>query len=163
MCTSLENCHLVTLAVWERRSRMRVRSMFVRWMWRCQRDEAFRKALSSKSMRMTLTGLNRWADSFVGFRCWAQSFMYLWVLVASSLSWFLFLQMEDSEGTVRQIGAFSEGIQNLTVRLRALNHIRHPASLMLSDVLLSSSLPFIRACWKMMSCSRRLRILQIPA
>lgn len=26
--------------------------------------------------------------------------------------------MEDSEGTVRQIGAFSEGIQNLTVRLR---------------------------------------------
>lgn len=26
-------------------------------------------------------------------------------------------QMEDSEGTVRQIGAFSEGIQNLTVRL----------------------------------------------
>lgn len=25
--------------------------------------------------------------------------------------------MEDSEGTVRQIGAFSEGIQNLTVRL----------------------------------------------
>lgn len=24
--------------------------------------------------------------------------------------------MEDSEGTVRQIGAFSEGIQNLTVR-----------------------------------------------
>lgn len=30
---------------------------------------------------------------------------------------FLSLQMEDSEGTVRQIGAFSEGIQNLTVRL----------------------------------------------
>lgn len=27
----------------------------------------------------------------------------------------LVLQMEDSEGTVRQIGAFSEGIQNLTV------------------------------------------------
>ena len=25
------------------------------------------------------------------------------------------LQMEDSEGTVRQIGAFSEGINNLTV------------------------------------------------
>uniref|UniRef100_A0AAQ4PEM8 PPFIA binding protein 1b n=1 Tax=Gasterosteus aculeatus aculeatus TaxID=481459 RepID=A0AAQ4PEM8_GASAC len=27
-------------------------------------------------------------------------------------------QMEDSEGTVRQIGAFSEGIQNLTVRIQ---------------------------------------------
>lgn len=35
----------------------------------------------------------------------------------SSPSWFLFFQMEDSEGTVRQIGAFSEGIQNLTVSL----------------------------------------------
>lgn len=31
--------------------------------------------------------------------------------------------MEDSEGTVRQIGAFSEGIQNLTVRLRGWNLI----------------------------------------
>lgn len=29
------------------------------------------------------------------------------------------LQMEDSEGTVRQIGAFSEGINNLTVRSQA--------------------------------------------
>lgn len=27
-------------------------------------------------------------------------------------------QMEDSEGTVRQIGAFSEGIQNLTSMLK---------------------------------------------
>uniref|UniRef100_A0A8C2YDT9 PPFIA binding protein 1 n=1 Tax=Coturnix japonica TaxID=93934 RepID=A0A8C2YDT9_COTJA len=29
-------------------------------------------------------------------------------------------QMEDSEGTVRQIGAFSEGINNLTVRLKTV-------------------------------------------
>lgn len=28
----------------------------------------------------------------------------------------VFCQMEDSEGTVRQIGAFSEEINNLTVR-----------------------------------------------
>lgn len=27
--------------------------------------------------------------------------------------------MEDSEGTVRQIGAFSEGINNLTVSLKS--------------------------------------------
>lgn len=74
------------------------------------------------------------------------SIFHLLVLVGSSLSWFLFLQMEDSEGTVRQIGAFSEGIQNLTVRLRALNQIRRPTSLMLTGVLLHSSLPFIRAC-----------------
>lgn len=30
--------------------------------------------------------------------------------------WILCWQMEDSEGTVREIGAFSEGINNLTVR-----------------------------------------------
>lgn len=34
------------------------------------------------------------------------------------LSLTLFFQMDDSEGTVRQIGAFSEGIQNLTVRIQ---------------------------------------------
>lgn len=62
-CTSPENCRLVTSAVWGRRSRMRVRSTSVRWMWRCQRGGASIKALSSRSMRMTLTGLNRWACS----------------------------------------------------------------------------------------------------
>lgn len=50
------NCPLVTLAAWGRKSRMTMRSMFVRWMLRCRRDEVFKKALSSKSMRTILTG-----------------------------------------------------------------------------------------------------------
>lgn len=37
----------------------------------------------------------------------------------------LVLQMDDSEGTVRQIGAFSEGIQNLTVSTRSPRDTLH--------------------------------------
>ena len=36
------------------------------------------------------------------------------------------LQMEDSEGTVRQIGAFSEGINNLTVSCSKNKLDSHP-------------------------------------
>lgn len=50
------NCPLVILAAWGRKSRMTMKSMFVQWMLRCQRDEVFKKALSSKSMRTILTG-----------------------------------------------------------------------------------------------------------
>lgn len=39
----------------------------------------------------------------------------------------LYVQMEDSEGTVRQIGAFSEGIQNLTVSPGASTGIKTPS------------------------------------
>lgn len=42
---------------------------------------------------------------------WFVCFLFVWLFI----SW----QMEDSEGTVRQIGAFSDGINNLTVRHRA--------------------------------------------
>lgn len=42
----------------------------------------------------------------------AQSF----VSVSSVRLFYVFWQMEDSEGTVRQIGEFSEEINNLTVR-----------------------------------------------
>lgn len=38
-------------------------------------------------------------------------------------------QMEDSEGTVRQIGAFSEGIQNLTVTIKVAYHWQYNGSL----------------------------------
>lgn len=53
---------------------------------------------------------------FTACKRWPSSFTHL--VVSGGLWLFLSLQMEDSEGTVRQIGAFSEGIQNLTVRLR---------------------------------------------
>lgn len=129
--TSPENCHLVTLAVWGRRSRMRVRSTSVRWMWRCQRGGASRKALSSRSMRMILTSLNRWACSLDGNAGFHLSHTVS-CCFGCTLSWFLSLQMEDSEGTVRQIGAFSEGIQNLTVRLSLLEP--YPTLWILLDV-----------------------------
>lgn len=58
-------------------------------------------------------------------------------------------QMEDSEGTVRQIGAFSEGINNLTVRRRAA-----AASSSSEFIFWRSSLCF-RACWRTTSSSRR--------
>lgn len=45
-------------------------------------------------------------------------YVLLWVSLNSVWKLLLVSQMEDSEGTVRQIGAFSEGIQNLTVRIQ---------------------------------------------
>lgn len=51
---------------------------------------------------------------FTAARMWSNN--PLFVLVS---------QMEDSEGTVRQIGAFSEGIQNLTVRVKKWTNIAH--------------------------------------
>lgn len=53
-------------------------------------------------------------------------------------------QMEDSEGTVRQIGAFSEGIQNLTVRTR--NNYSLIIVSTASDSKLNAFLSFTRAC-----------------
>ncbi|CAG03417.1 unnamed protein product, partial [Tetraodon nigroviridis] len=53
---------------------------------------------------------------FTACKRWPSSFTHL--VVSGGLWLFLSLQMEDSEGTVRQIGAFSEGIQNLTSMLK---------------------------------------------
>lgn len=60
--------------------------------------------------------------------CWVKGFRHrllglirLWSISCylSSFQLLLVSQMDDSEGTVRQIGAFSEGIQNLTVSIQS--------------------------------------------
>uniref|UniRef100_A0A8C5ER86 SAM domain-containing protein n=1 Tax=Gouania willdenowi TaxID=441366 RepID=A0A8C5ER86_GOUWI len=43
-------------------------------------------------------------------------------------------QMDDSEGTVRQIGAFSEGIQNLTVKSKELTRFMDCSLIKVNDV-----------------------------
>ena len=121
-----------------------MRSTCVRWTWRCQREEASRRATSSKSTRTTSTGSNRWVNSIM-FSYYKKNIftkntqLFFVLCVFTSVPWkylvfimycecqvflffvlklmLIFSQMEDSEGTVRQIGAFSEEIQNLTVRI----------------------------------------------
>ena len=71
--------------------------------------------------------------------------------------------MEDSEGTVRQIGAFSEGIQNLTVRISRFKNSSVVQRSISRGVNLSLFASSTRACWKMMNSLKRFQTRQTPA
>lgn len=63
--------------------------------------------------------------------------------------------MEDSEGTVRQIGVFSEGINNLTVTSSCTSDLTCVALYSVLAPKLCVLRFVLRVCWRRMSSSRR--------
>lgn len=100
------------------------RSTSAPWMWKCQRAAASREE-ESWSTRRTWNTWNRYGDASAAAQLLSDdtdqdvqfgSSVCIWFVCFLFVCLFISWQMEDSEGTVRQIGAFSDGINNLTVR-----------------------------------------------
>lgn len=148
------------------------RSTSAPWTWKCQRAAASREE-ESWSTRRTWNTWNRYGDASAAAQLLSDdtdqdvqfgSSVCIWFVCFLFVCLFISWQMEDSEGTVRQIGAFSDGINNLTVRhwaapvqsdrsewLQQSKVNKHESS---SEFVLCPSVCF-RACWRKTSFTTR--------